>query len=142
MSGHEAARVVANRSGRKTIEKLHLGCGLEQEINTVRSHSHGHHPASSGKMLSWPQSAKCLMEPVLLLQHTATQICKTEQQPLLLMPLFPKAPVPHFCFTIYLSHFASLLKKIFPSFSSFVMMSVKFFHKSWKAKASVPPLDF
>lgn len=67
MSGHEAARVVANRSGRKTIEKLHLGCGLEQEINTVRSHSHGHHPASSGKTLSWPYSTKCLMEPVLLL---------------------------------------------------------------------------
>lgn len=39
MSGNEAARVVASRSGRKTIEKLHLGCGLEAEINTVRSHS-------------------------------------------------------------------------------------------------------
>lgn len=37
MSGHEAARAAASRSGRKTIEKFHLGCGLEQEISTDRS---------------------------------------------------------------------------------------------------------
>jgi len=73
MSGHEAATVVANRSGRKTIEKLHLGCSLEQKINS--SHSHGHHPASSSKMLSWPHSAKGLMEPLLLSTqiHTYTK---------------------------------------------------------------------
>lgn len=66
-SGHEAARAVVNRSGNKTIEKLHLECDLEQEINTVRAHSHSHHPASSGWTLSWPFSAECLMEPSLLI---------------------------------------------------------------------------
>lgn len=100
MSGYEAARVFANRSGKKTIEKLYLECGLEQQIDTVCSHSQGHHPASSSKTLSWPYSEMCLMEPSLLIQHTAKRLYETEQQPYLLTTLSPKAPVSCFCFTL------------------------------------------
>lgn len=75
MSGHEAVIVAASRSGRKTIEKFHLGCGLEQEICTDRALSQSHHPTRSSKKPSCPHSAKCLVEPSLLFSmqlHSST----------------------------------------------------------------------
>lgn len=112
MSGHEAARVAANRSGRKTIGKFHLGCGLEQEISTDRSHSQSHHPAWRSKTPSWvlSTSSKVLDAATIVYLECSHIHPQTEQQLFLLVLLFPKAPHPHSCFTISPSPFHSLLK--------------------------------
>lgn len=146
MSGHEAARVAANRSGRKTIEKFHLGCGLEQEISTDRSHSQSHQPTWSSKTPSWVLSTvskvfDAAITAYLECSYTAPQ---TEQQLFLLILLFPKAPHPHSRFTESPSPFRSLLKIHSSVFLllGYHLKAEKLFNESCKAKISLPPPDF
>lgn len=146
MSGHEAARVAANRSGIKTIEKFHLGCGLGQEISADRSHSQSHHPAWSSKMPSWtPGTFSKGSDPAITVylecSYTAPQ---TEQQLFLLILLFPKASHPHSHFTVSLSPFHSLLKIQSSMFLllGYDLKAEKLLCFCCKAKISLPPPDF